>query len=139
LNNVQSLSRDSIKPRQLFPRRKDSPPLDGMVDDDAPTDTEEKGEPSASPFATPMSPEFPQAPGATRLTRSSARGHQVEDTPTANASEVVQRKRISPFDQWLRKKQKPETVTPGQTTPQKRSPSPTAPPTAKKTRSSRYA
>lgn len=114
-----------------------------MDDDNAPTDDEGQAEgDSPSPFATPMSPEFPQAPGATRLTRSSARGSQVEETPTANLASQTKRKRISPFDQWLRKKQKPDTVTPGQTTPQKRSaraPSPTAPPTAKKTRSNRSA
>jgi hypothetical protein len=152
LNSVQTLSRDSIKPRQLFEQRKNSPPLCGIVDgpvDDAPTDTEEeekkkkKGKPSDSPLATPMSPEFPQAPGATRLTRSSARGPQVEETPTANIASQTKRKRISPFDQWLRKKQKPEDpATAAQATQQKassRATSPTASPAAKKTRSNRSA
>jgi hypothetical protein len=154
LNSVQTLSRDSIKPRQLFEQRKNSPPLCGIVDgpvDDAPTDTEEeekekkkkKGKPSDSPIATPMSPEFPQAPGATRITRSSARGPQVEETPTANIASQTKRKRISPFDQWLRKKQKPEdTATAAQATQQKassRATSPTASPAAKKTRSNHSA
>lgn len=111
-----------------------------MDDDNAPTDDEGQAEgDSPSPFATPMSPEFPQAPGATRLTRSSARGSQVEETPTANLASQTKRKRISPFDQWLRKKQKPETVTPSQTAGKgnDRAASPTAPPAAKKTRSTR--
>ncbi|KAJ5132763.1 hypothetical protein N7448_006921 [Penicillium atrosanguineum] len=143
LNNIQTLSRDSIQPRQLFAQKKGNPPLCDIVDkgdDDAPTDDEGQAQgDSASPVATPMSPEFPQAPGATRLTRSSARGPQVEETPTANIASQTKRKRISPFDQWLRKKQKPETVAPSQTADKEsdRAASPTGPPAAKKTRSTR--
>ncbi|KAJ5683842.1 uncharacterized protein N7477_000187 [Penicillium maclennaniae] len=118
LNNIQTLSRDSIQPRQLFAQRKGSPPLCDIVDkgdDDAPTDDEGQAHDDlASPVATPTSLDLPQAPGATRITRSSARGPQVEETPTANIAPQTKRKRISPFDQWLRKKQKPETVPPPQ-------------------------
>ena len=109
-------------------------------DDDAPTDDEGQAQGDmTSPVATPVSLEFPQAPGATRLTRSSARGPQVEETPTANIASQTKRKRISPFDQWLRKKQKPETATPSQAADKgsDRAASPTGPPATRKTRSAR--
>lgn len=120
-----------------------------LAEEDATDDDDEHHEadssrPADSPVATPLHSEVPQAPGAitgaTRLTRSSARhGAQIEGTPTANIVSDTKRKRNSPFDQWMRKKQSPEDASASrQTTPQKREAravSPTGHPVAKKTRS----
>ncbi|KAJ5674001.1 hypothetical protein N7462_009440 [Penicillium macrosclerotiorum] len=151
LSSVQPLSRNSIKPRVLFPSQKPQDQDQSVHEEEAATDDEDgyEADPqspladSKSPVFTPQSPEFPRAPGATRLLRSNARfGSQLDLTPTVSASSDAKRKRISPFDQWLRKKQSPEdTAVP--TTPKKReadrSGSPVAPPSAKKTRSTRGA
>lgn len=96
-----------------------------------------------SPVSASPRSEAPQAPGAAtvaaRLTRSSARhGTQIEGTPTATITSESKRKRNSPFNHWLRKKQSPEESVSGNTTPQKRDAgavSPTGPPAIKKTRS----
>lgn len=122
-------------------------PIDEDVTDDE-EHHEEHHEPHPlpaiqSPVSTPVHSEVPQAPGATtgaaRLTRSSVRhGTQIEGTPTANIASECKRKRNSPFNQWLRKKQSPEESASGNTTPQKREAgaiSPTGPAFIKKTRS----
>jgi hypothetical protein len=95
-----------------------------------------------TPAVTPESPEIPQAPGATRLLRSSARfATQGEETPTGTNSADTKRKRISPFDQWLRKKQAIEdSSSPAPSTKREADisgESPLTPPSAKKTRTSR--
>lgn len=119
------------------------PPIDEDVTDD---DEQHETQPlpvGQSPVSTPMRSEVPQAPGAAtgaaRLTRSSARhGTQIEGTPTAAIASESKRKRNSPFNQWLRKKQSPEGSPSGTTTAQKRDAdavSPTGPPANKKTRS----
>jgi hypothetical protein len=101
--------------------------------------------PVKTPTITPESPQVPQAPGApgtTRLLRSNARmATQGEETPTGTNAADTKRKRISPFDQWLRKKQAIEEMS---------SPAPSAkreadlsgdppltPPSAKKSRNTR--
>jgi hypothetical protein len=95
-----------------------------------------------TPAVIPESPGIPQAPGATRLLRSSARfATQGEDTPTGTNSADTKRKRISPFDQWLRKKQAIEELS-SPASPAKREADssddgPVTPHSAKKTRNIR--
>lgn len=94
-----------------------------------------------TPVVTPNSPEAPQAPGSTRLLRSNARfAAQDEETPTGTNA-AAKRKRISPFDQWLRKKQAiEESSSPAPSTKREADLSgepPLTPPSAKKTRTTR--
>ncbi|KAJ5167920.1 uncharacterized protein N7482_003514 [Penicillium canariense] len=143
LNSVKPLTRNSVKPRVLFPGPKNDKPLH---EEEAATDEEDSEDAEVEPShvnSTLFSPSLdcPPAPGATRLLRSNARfATQVDETPSGTKALDTKRKRISPFDQWLRKKQAPEDVS-APTTPAKRQAdrtgSPVAQPSAKKTRSAR--
>ncbi|KAJ5390637.1 uncharacterized protein N7496_001705 [Penicillium cataractarum] len=151
LHRVKPLTRSSIKPRVLFPAAiKSSPPLeeeDATDEEDA--EVAEAQIPEAqiphittkTPAVTPKSPQAPQAPGSTRLLRSNARlTAQDEETPTGTNA-AAKRKRISPFDQWLRKKQAiEESSSPAPSTKREADlsgESPLTPPSAKKTRTTR--
>ena len=95
------------------------------MEEEAPTDDEDATkkavDPFSSPVTTPKSPEFPQAPGASRLLRSNARlEDDVDVTPTGGNSPGVKRKRVSPFDRWQRKKGKEDGGSGAPTTPLKR-------------------
>ncbi|OKP00797.1 hypothetical protein PENSUB_7728 [Penicillium subrubescens] len=161
LKRAKPLTRNSIKPRILFPGATEgSRPLE---EEDA-TDEEDVEVAEApvsevqvaktqvpptkvqssmvTPAVTPESPEIPQAPGATRLLRSSARfATQGEETPTGTNSADTKRKRISPFDQWLRKKQAIEELSspapPAKREADSSDDGPVTPHSAKKTRSTR--
>ncbi|PYH90590.1 hypothetical protein BO71DRAFT_72719 [Aspergillus ellipticus CBS 707.79] len=127
---VRPLTRSSIKPRVLFPSAKDQAPESSSlsdVDEEAATDIEDHmlhvdTEPEAEDHddpaidvemqqrpVTPPPPtvETPASPGATiRSLRSRSKPEDAEHRDTPTASEV-KKKRISPFDGWLRKKQTP--------------------------------
>jgi hypothetical protein len=161
LKRAKPLTRNSIKPRVLFPAttQQDSRPLEEEDEEEDATDREDvevaevqvaktqvpptKAKSSiVTPAVTPESPEVPEAPGATRLLRSSARfAAQGEETPTGTNSADTKRKRISPFDQWLRKKQAIEEMSspapPAKREADSSDDSPVPPHTAKKTRNTR--
>ncbi|OOF96581.1 hypothetical protein ASPCADRAFT_206750 [Aspergillus carbonarius ITEM 5010] len=126
-DNVRPLTRSSIKPRVLFPTAEDRVPQEtplSDVDEEAATDiedhllhdeTEEVEEPAVDAemqqrLVTPpphSTIETPASPGATmRSLRSRTKRESPDhgDTPTASETK---RKRVSPFDGWLRKKQTP--------------------------------
>lgn len=125
--NVRPLTRSSIKPRVLFPSARDTsaqqdPPSE--VDEEAATDIEDHAKetdevtdqptdgetqqrpstpPSESTAAAPPSPD----PSTVRSLRSRAKPG---DTDQHGATPTVlepKRKRVSPFDGWLRKKPAP--------------------------------
>lgn len=162
LKRAKPLTRNSIKPRILFPGATEgSRPLE---EEDATDEEDVEGAEAqvsemqvaktqvrptkvkssmVTPAVTPESPKIPQAPGATRLLRSSARfATQGEETPSGTNSADTKRKRISPFDQWLRKKQAIEELSSSPAPPAKREAdssgdSPVTPHSAKKTRNTR--
>ncbi|KAF7714598.1 Uncharacterized protein PECH_008334 [Penicillium ucsense] len=142
------LSRREIKPRQLFPSV-----ATGISKDEEEAATDDEGvqepdmkqqsvvDPSVDTKDVPESLESPQAPVATRLLRSSARfASQIEQTSSGGSAVDTKRKRISPFDHWLRKKQAIEEVS-ASLPPAKReadySGDQITPPSAKKTRNTR--
>ncbi|KAE8373388.1 hypothetical protein BDV26DRAFT_272211 [Aspergillus bertholletiae] len=128
--NVRPLTRSSIKPRVLFPTANDRAPPSNHVSDvdeeaatdiedhmlvpeevetvDRPVDIEMKQRPVTPPQNTV---ETPPSPGATiRSLRPRAKRDDSEHT-TPTASET-KRKRVSPFDGWLRRKSTPVPAGP---------------------------
>ncbi|PLB52997.1 hypothetical protein P170DRAFT_379339 [Aspergillus steynii IBT 23096] len=124
--SVRPLTRSSIKPRVLFPSANDRAPREEPVEDldeEAATDIEDQA--FASEVADeldnadvdmnqrPMTPDLnpvsdtPSSPGATiRSLRSRTKREDGEKSQTPTISET-RKKRASPFDGWLRKKQTP--------------------------------
>ncbi|PWY92530.1 hypothetical protein BO70DRAFT_13228 [Aspergillus heteromorphus CBS 117.55] len=131
--SIRPLTRSSIKPRVLFPSTKDQTPETTQlsdVDEEAATDIEDQAlhadtEPEADEHdehddhavdiemqqrpVTPPPPTTatPASPGATMRSlrsRSKREGPDHGDTPTVSETK---KKRVSPFDGWLRKKQTP--------------------------------
>ncbi|KAB8229968.1 uncharacterized protein BDW43DRAFT_286973 [Aspergillus alliaceus] len=123
---VRPLTRSSIKPRVLFPTANDRAPPSNYVSDideeaatdiedhalvpdvaetaDNPVDIEMKQRPVTPP---PNTLETPPSPGATmRSLRPRAKRDDPEPSRTPTVPET-KRKRVSPFDGWLRKKQTP--------------------------------
>ncbi|KAE8353309.1 hypothetical protein BDV28DRAFT_133364 [Aspergillus coremiiformis] len=121
---VRPLTRSSIKPRVLFPTANDRAPQSNHVSDvdeeaatdiedhalvldveknaDHPVDIEMKQRPVTPP---PNAVETPHSPGATiRSLRPRAKRDDVEHGKTPTVPET-KKKRVSPFDGWLRKKQ----------------------------------
>lgn len=145
LTNIKSLSRSSIRPRRLFAEATPKPQIpteEEATDDESHAEVEALPKGSQSPY-TPQSPEFPRAPGGTRNLRSAARyGGELDVTPTATVLPTDnKRKRVSPFDHWLRQKPTPEETLSHVASPTKRelrSGSPGAP-APKKTRNTRSA
>ncbi|OJJ51489.1 hypothetical protein ASPZODRAFT_55271 [Penicilliopsis zonata CBS 506.65] len=131
-NNVRPLTRSSIKPRVLFPSAH-APPTSqethsSDADEEAATDIEDVAalktdapEPShpveakqheqlTTPSVAPPA-DTPSSPGATlRSLRSRAKRDGVEHDATTPSGAEVSKKRVSPFDGWLRKKQVPTTT-----------------------------
>lgn len=125
-SRIRPLTRSSIKPRVLFPSAKDNGPQQGpanQVDEEAATDIEDhtKDTDDAADQATdvetqqrsttppPKADEAIPSPGRSlrpRAKREDATHH--EATP---ATSEPKRKRVSPFDGWLRKK--PTPAAPG--------------------------
>ncbi|RAK99778.1 uncharacterized protein BO80DRAFT_115578 [Aspergillus ibericus CBS 121593] len=126
-DNVRPLTRSSIKPRVLFPTTEEQIPQEthlSDVDEEAATDiedhllhdeTEEAEEPAVDMemqqrLVTPpphSTIETPASPGATMRSlrsRTKREGPDHSDTPTVSETK---KKRVSPFDGWLRKKQTP--------------------------------
>ncbi|RAH53216.1 hypothetical protein BO85DRAFT_382172 [Aspergillus piperis CBS 112811] len=127
IHNVRPLTRSSIKPRVLFPTAKSQTPQESHssdVDEEAATDiedhllhdeVEEDEDPAVDvemqqrPVTPPpqSSVATPASPGATvRSLRSRSKRDGPEHSETPTASET-KKKRISPFDGWLRKKTAP--------------------------------
>jgi hypothetical protein len=123
---VRPLTRSSIKPRVLFPTANDRAPSSSHVSDvdeeaatdiedhtlvpdaaetaDRPVDIEMPQRPVTPPNATV---DTPPSPGATiRSLRPRTRRDDLEHSRTPTVAET-KRKRVSPFDGWLRKKQTP--------------------------------
>lgn len=127
IHNVRPLTRSSIKPRVLFPTAKSQTPQESRssdVDEEAATDiedhllhdeVEEDEDPAVDvemqqrPVTPPpqSSVATPASPGATvRSLRSRSKRDGPEHSETPTASET-KKKRVSPFDGWLRKKTAP--------------------------------
>ncbi|KAF7592497.1 hypothetical protein BBP40_012787 [Aspergillus hancockii] len=129
--NVRPLTRSSIKPRVLFPTANDRAPASSHVSDvdeeaatdiedhtlvpdvaeavDRPVDVEMQQRPVTPPNATV---DTPPSPGATiRSLRPRTKRDDPEQSRTPTVAET-KRKRVSPFDGWLRKKQTPALAGP---------------------------
>lgn len=125
--NVRPLARSSIKPRVLFPSARDTSAqqdLPSEVDEEAATDTEDHaketdeatdqpsdGETQQRPSTPPPKPADAAPPSPGPSTVRSLRSHaKLDDTDQHEATPTIsepKRKRISPFDGWLRKKPTP--------------------------------
>ncbi|KAL4969732.1 uncharacterized protein BDV14DRAFT_165137 [Aspergillus stella-maris] len=126
-NSRQSLSRSSIKPRVLFPIARDTEAQENDdVDEEAATDIEDHVlddvdaaedqehvdiHAEEQPVAPPPNADTgtPQSPGASirSLRPRAKRELEVGQTPTGPQA----KKKISPFDGWLRKKQTPAVTS----------------------------
>ncbi|KAL2796901.1 hypothetical protein BJX66DRAFT_335620 [Aspergillus keveii] len=130
LENTRPLTRSSIKPRVLFASPNDRSTNENQIDDadeeaatdiddhiledaDTVADVEDSANirsqqrpvtPPPNSVATPPSPG-----GSARSLRSRAKREGLEHGQTPTASEA-KKKRISPFDGWLRKKQTPPVI-----------------------------
>ncbi|EPS29793.1 hypothetical protein PDE_04743 [Penicillium oxalicum 114-2] len=149
LTQVKPLSRRTMKPRALFStatKAVSQRDEEAATDDEIAEENDAKKPPVIEISSTvtdqaPVSPESPHAPSATRLLRSSARfAPETEQTSSSGSATDSKRKRISPFDNWLRKKQAIEEVSasvPSAKREADHSGDLITPPTAKKTRSTR--
>ena len=149
LTQVKPLSRRTMKPRALFStatKAVSQRDEEAATDDESAEENDAKKPPVIEISSTvtdqaPVSPESPHAPSATRLLRSSARfAPETEQTSSSGSATDSKRKRISPFDNWLRKKQAIEEVSasvPSAKREADHSGDLITPPTAKKTRSTR--
>ncbi|TPR09950.1 RNA recognition motif family protein [Aspergillus niger] len=127
IDTVRPLTRSSIKPRVLFPTARSQTPQESRssdVDEEAATDIEDhllhdEVEEDENPTVDvemqqrPVTPPpqstvaTPPSPGATMRSlrsRSKRDGPEHSETPTASETK---KKRVSPFDGWLRKKTAP--------------------------------
>ncbi|CEL07950.1 hypothetical protein ASPCAL11104 [Aspergillus calidoustus] len=130
LENTRPLTRSSIKPRVLFASANDRLTNENQIDDadeEATTDIEDHILEEAGTVADvqhsanihsqqrpvtppPTSVATPPSPGGSaRSLRSRAKREGLEHGQTPTASEA-KKKRISPFDGWLRKKQTPPAI-----------------------------
>ncbi|KAE8150562.1 hypothetical protein BDV25DRAFT_108816 [Aspergillus avenaceus] len=156
--NIRPLTRSSIKPRVLFPTTNDrTPPANYMsdVDEEAATDIEDHTLAADVPDVAdhpveletqqrPVTPppntavDTPLSPGATMRSlrpRAKRDGPEHSQTPTV---QETKKKRVSPFDGWLRKKPTPAlTATKAKKRDAAESASSPGGPATKKTRGSR--
>ncbi|KKK16310.1 hypothetical protein ARAM_001767 [Aspergillus rambellii] len=132
LENPRPLTRSSIKPRVLFPAANDRASQENHIDDadeEAATDIEDHVLADADaaddldrttnlhdqqqrPVTPPLNSTVatPPSPGASlRSLRPRAKREGLDHAQTPTAPEA-KRKRISPFDGWLRKKQTPPVI-----------------------------
>ncbi|KAK1143008.1 hypothetical protein N8T08_007072 [Aspergillus melleus] len=124
---VRPLTRSSIKPRVLFPNANDraprEEPAEELDDEEAATDIEDQAFASdvaddldnddvkmdqrpTTPDLNPASQTTSPPVGTIRSLRSRTKRKDPEQTPTPAIPET-KKKRASPFDGWLRKKQTP--------------------------------
>lgn len=121
LENSRPLTRSSVKPRVLFPntRQNDADEeaatdiedhvledTDAADDLDLTADVDSKQRPVTPPPNTTVTP---PSPGASARSLRSRGKRELETGITPTASEA--KKKRSPFDGWLRKKQTPPVVT----------------------------
>ncbi|KAA8646146.1 hypothetical protein EYZ11_001555 [Aspergillus tanneri] len=158
--DVRPLTRSSIKPRVLFPSANDRTPREVHGEDtdeeEAATDIEDHEftedvdssdhvsdtDMEQRPVTPPLNDtsEISSSPGATvRALRSRAKRGGLEPSGTPPASQT-KKKRASPFDGWLRKKQTPAYATATKAKKRDAEPSSTpGGPVPKKTRGNRLA